>query len=280
MKQLLVIIGTGLIGCSFAKGARAQGLFDHIVGIEPDVACAEEVRSLGIVDEIATDVISSADAVLIASPSDTIAEWVIRLSGHSGILFDVGSVKSGILDAIRESLGELPARFVPCHPIAGSERQGPAAADANLFVERKVVITPHSAINSGALASVAGWWQQLGARVQQMEAPLHDRMLALTSHLPHLVAFAYLQQIDTEHLDFAGGGFRDFTRIGASDAALWSAIFELNKTPLLQALDDLEMSLGEIRHAVDAGDLDKVRRIILTAQQKRLELSPLDQHGR
>ena len=268
----LVIIGTGLIGCSFAQGARAQGLFDHIVGIEPDAACAEEARSLGIVDEITTEVPPSADAVLIAGPSDTIAEWVIRLSDHSGILFDVGSVKSGILDAVSESLGELPVRFVPCHPIAGSERHGPAAADGSLFVEQKVVITPHSAINSGALASVADWWRQLGAHVQQMEAATHDRMLALTSHLPHLVAFAYLQLIDTGHLGFAGGGFRDFTRIGASDPVLWSAIFELNKTPLLQALDDFEMSLGEIRDAVDTGDLDKVRRIILTAQQKRLEL--------
>ena len=161
---------------------------------------------------------------------------------------------------------------MPCHPIAGSERHGPAAADGSLFRDQKVVITPHADIDSSALARVESWWQQLGARVRRTEASTHDRVLALTSHLPHLVAFAYLQQIDIEHLEFTGGGFRDFTRIGASDAKVWSAIFELNKTPLLEALGDLQRSLDEIRDALDAGDMDRIRRIILSAQQRRQEL--------
>ncbi|MCZ6855752.1 MAG: prephenate dehydrogenase/arogenate dehydrogenase family protein [Gammaproteobacteria bacterium] len=270
-KPLLVVIGTGLIGSSFARGAREQGLFNRIVGIEPDAGRAEQARKLGIVDEIATSVDSAADAVLIAGPSDTIADWVIRLSEHAGVVFDVGSVKSAILDAVRASLGGLPPRFIPCHPIAGSERRGPEASEGGLFAERKVVITPHADIDPQALASVAGWWQQLGARVHNMEASVHDRMLALTSHLPHLVAFAYLQQIDPEHLEFAGGGFRDFTRIGRSDESLWSAIFELNKTPLLEALEQLERSLEDLRSALETGDMDGVRRIILAAQQRRLE---------
>ena len=270
-KKLLVVVGTGLIGSSFARGARERGLFDRIVGVEPDSACAELALTLGIVDEITTDVTPVADAVLIAGPSDTIAGWVTRLSDHRGVVFDVGSVKSNILDTIREACGELPARYVPCHPIAGSERQGPKASDGSLFAEQIVVITPHSVIDARALASVENWWQQLGARVRRMDASAHDRMLALTSHLPHLVAFAYLQQIDPDHLDFAGGGFRDFTRIGASDATMWSAIFELNKTQILESLDELERSLGEIREALNAGDMDTVRRIIVTARQRRLE---------
>ncbi len=268
---LLVVIGTGLIGSSFAKGAREQGLFNTIVGIEPDAERAERARMLGIVDEIATSVDPDADAVLIAGPSDTIAAWVIRLSEHAGVVFDVGSVKSAILESARTSLAGIPPRFIPCHPIVGSERQGPEAAEGSLFAGHKVVITPHADIDPDALALVAGWWQQLGAKVHQMEVSVHDRVLALTSHLPHLLAFAYLQQIDAEQLEFAGGGFRDFTRIGASDAALWSAIFALNKTPLLEALDQFERSLGNMRTALEAGDTNGVRRIIHAAQQRRLE---------
>lgn len=269
MDDLLVVVGTGLIGSSFAKGAREQGLFKQIVGVEPDSQRAQSARALGIVDEIVENVPAGADAVLIAGPSDTIADWVIRLEHHRGVVFDVGSVKADILDAVAATLGEVPQRFVPCHPIAGSERHGPAAAHGSLFAEQKVIITPHAAIDPAALALVEGWWRSLGARVRCLEAPLHDRMLAVTSHLPHLVAFAYLQQVDAEHLNYAGSGFRDFTRIGGSDADLWGAVFELNRVSLLRALDDLEESLRTLRGVLETGDKETVRQIIRKAQRKR-----------
>ena len=127
----LAVVGTGLIGSSFALGARRAGLFESVVGIEPDAGRAARAQALGIVDAVADDVPADADGVLLAGPSHTIADWVTRLADHAGIVFDAGSVKAPVLAAARRS-GVLPARFVPCHPLAGSERSGPEAARADL----------------------------------------------------------------------------------------------------------------------------------------------------
>lgn len=267
--MLLTVVGTGLIGGSFALGARTRNLFQTFVGIDPDPGNAQSALSLGIVDEIADDVPAASDAVLIAAPSDAVAEWVVRLADHPGILFDAGSVKGAILDAIRGQLGEIPERFVPCHPIAGREVSGPGAANEDLFAERLVVQTPVAGTVPEAQEQVAYWWRSLGARVESMDPELHDRVYALTSHLPHLIAFAYMQQIEPAHLDHAGGGFRDFSRIGGSDPDMWSAIFGLNKDAVLAALAGFEADLADLRRAIEADDEEAVRDCIARASERR-----------
>lgn len=264
----LAVVGTGLIGSSFALGARRAGLFESVVGVEPDTGRASRARALGVVDDTVDAVPADADGVLLAGPSHTIADWVTRLAGHRGILFDAGSVKVPVLAAARRS-GALPSRFVPCHPLAGSERSGPDAARADLFEGAEVIVTPVPETDRAALATVAGWWQALGARVTEMGAGDHDRVLAVTSHLPHLVAFAYLQQITGEHRPHTAGGFRDFTRIGAADADMWTPIFQLNRDAVLAALDDLERALGDVRDLLSTGDADGLAAFIRRAAERR-----------
>lgn len=267
--MLLTVVGTGLIGGSFALGARTRNLFQTFVGVDPDPDNAEAALKFGIVDEIADEVPAASDAVLIAGPSDSVAGWVTRLADHPGILFDAGSVKGAILNAISEQLGRVPERFVPCHPIAGREVSGPGAANEDLFAERLVVQTPVAGTDPEALEQVAYWWRSLGARVESMDPELHDRTYALTSHLPHLIAFAYMQQIEPSHLNHAGGGFRDFSRIGASDADMWSAIFGLNREAVLAALAGFEEDLARLRKAIEADDEAAVRAFIAKASERR-----------
>jgi 3-phosphoshikimate 1-carboxyvinyltransferase len=267
--MLLTVIGTGLIGGSFALGARTRNLFQQFVGVEPDADHADVAVRLGIVDEVVAEVPPESDAVLIAGPSDVVADWVVRLADHDGVLFDVGSVKAAIVQSIRDRLGKLPARYVPCHPIAGRELSGPGAADEDLFADRLVIQTPVRGTDAAALEQVVYWWRSLGARTESMDPRDHDEVYALTSHLPHLLAFAYLQRIERDHLDHAGGGFRDFSRIGASDPAMWSAIFDLNKDALLNAIAAFESDLEALREAIGQSDIAAVRRLISNARDRR-----------
>jgi len=265
----LGVVGTGLIGGSFALGARTRNLFQQFVGIDPDPSAVKQAAELGIVDEIAAEVPGDCDAILLAAPSDHIAGWVVALAEHPAIVFDVGSVKGGILDAVVAELGHVPPRFVPCHPIAGRERSGPGSAHEELFADRLVIQTPHSQLSQADLEQVVFWWRSLGARTQTMIAADHDDIYAVTSHLPHLLAFAYLQQVAPEHLQHAGAGFRDFSRIGGSDPDMWTAIFELNKNALLPAIDAYSEDLARLRRAVDEGDSADIRALLAKARRNR-----------
>lgn len=269
----LAVVGTGLMGGSFALAARHHGLFDHIVGIEPDAERRGRAEALGLVDRVCDEVPADADAVLLAGPSHTIAPWVVRLADHAGVVFDTGSVKGAVLARIRaERAAGLPARFVPCHPLAGSERSGPDAADPALFRDAEIIVTPAVETDAESLQRVSRWWRTLGARVLTMSADEHDAILAVTSHLPHLVAFAYLQQVNDEHLRHAAGGFRDFTRIGAADADMWAPIFQLNRTALLAALDELEAALAQIRSVLADEQPEALRELIRGAAERRRRL--------
>jgi prephenate dehydrogenase len=264
----LVVVGTGLMGGSFALAARQCGLFGEVLGIEPDPERARRAQELGLVDAVVETVPPDADAVLLASPSQTIAPWVVRLAEHPGIVFDTASVKAGVLAQIRAA-GPLPPRFVPCHPLAGGERSGPQAADEALYRGNAVVLTPEGETDAAAVEQVAGWWRRLGARVQIMEAQHHDEVLARTSHLPHLLAFAYLRCVSDADLAHAAGGFRDFSRIGAADADMWGPIFTLNRSAVLAALDDVEAQLHRVRDLLERGDEPALKVLITAAAERR-----------
>lgn len=264
----LVVVGTGLMGGSFALAARRCGLFGEVLGIEPDPERAARAARLGLVDAVVDAVPRDADAVLLASPSHTVAGWVLCLAEHPGIVFDTASVKGGVLAQIRAA-GRLPPRFVPCHPLAGSEKSGPQAADEGLYRGNAVVLTPEPETDAAAVDRVAGWWERLGARVQFMAAQHHDEVLARTSHLPHFLAFAYLNSVADADLAHAAGGFRDFTRIGAADAEMWGAIFSLNRSAVLAALDGVEAELRRARRLLETGDEPAFRAFITAAAERR-----------
>jgi CMP/dCMP kinase len=270
----LVVVGTGLIGGSFALAARQAGLFDTVLGVEPDADRARRAVAAGLVDAVVEAVPADADGVLLAVPCDRIAGWVERLADHPGLVFDAGSVKAPILDAVRAALGRVPARFVPCHPIAGSERSGPDAAHAALFNGHEVILTPEADADAGAVAEVSRWWREIGARVVSMSPAAHDATLAMTSHLPHLVAFAYLQAIEPEQLAHAAGGFRDFSRIAGSDPAMWTPILTMNRQAVLAALDTLEAQLERVRGLIAAEDGPALTTLIGDSRARRQAFRP------
>lgn len=267
----LAVVGTGLIGGSFALAARRAGLFDRFIGVDSDPAAAQRAVALGLVDAAADAVPDDADAVLLATPSHTIAGWVGKLADHAGVVFDCGSVKGAVLDELRAGGAGVPERFVACHPLAGSEVSGPEGADAGLFRDAQVIVTPTAETSAAALKQVSAWWTAVGARVVTMEPRRHDEILAVTSHLPHLLAFTYLQQVDGEHARHGASGFRDFTRIGAASADTWAPIFQLNQRALLGALDTLEADLARVRGLLERLDSQGLHGLIEAAGRRRRE---------
>ncbi len=260
----------GMIGASFALALRRK--FDQISILEPDDGHAAHALASGQADARVSEVPPAADAVLLACPSDRIAGWIERLADHRGLVMDTGSVKGALIGEVRARLGRLPENWVPCHPIAGLEQSGPAVADGSLFEGRKVILTPQSEVSTDLVSRAAALWRAAGAAVEQMDPEVHDQVYARTSHLPHLLAFAYLLGVDSADLDHTGGGFRDFSRIGGSDPVMWSGIFERNAPALLAALATFEGHLGDFRRAIEAGDTDGCRRLIADARKRRAEL--------
>ncbi len=266
----LTIVGMGLIGASFALAARQH--FSRVSVLDPDDGHVAYALAGSIADTRVTEVPATAEAVLLACPSDHIAGWVVALADHPGTVFDTGSVKGAIIDEVEASLGAVPRNFVPSHPIAGLERSGPEAGSADLFLDRTVILTPVTATDPARTERVRSWWEATGAVVERMEPGLHDAIYARTSHLPHLIAFAYLLGIADADLAHTGGGFRDFSRIGGSDPDMWTAVFGRNRAALLDALDTFEMHLDEFRRALESDDLDRCRVLIADARTRRERL--------
>ena len=264
----LAIVGVGLIGGSIGKAAKQRGLVERIVGVEPNPKSALWAVENGVLDAVAAEVPAEADLIALCVPSDLVAQWVITLADHPATIFDVGSVKSPIIKEI-ERTHTPPPRFVPCHPISGSEKSGPQAADGDLFDGCTVVLTPLANTASAAQQACASFWEALGASLVSMTADEHDAALAVTSHLPHLLAFAFMGQVTDQHLPLTGGGFRDFSRIAAANPELWWRIMQLNQGALSQALEDYSNNLRALADAIESGDESQGLALIEAAAQKR-----------
>ena len=266
--QTLAIVGVGLIGGSIGKAAKERGIAAQIVGIEANAASAEWALANGLIDRVADVVPEQADLIALCVPSDLVSDWVVKLADHRAPMFDVGSVKGPIVEAIaaRQS---VPGQFLPCHPISGSEKSGPQAADATLFDGCTLVMTPLEQTTAESLRACTEFWQALGASVVRMSPQDHDTALAATSHLPHLLAFAYMAQVSDEHLPLTGGGFRDFTRIAAANPELWWRIMRLNRGALSEALDDYSQNLAALVAALEQGDEATGLALIRAAARKR-----------
>jgi cyclohexadieny/prephenate dehydrogenase len=274
--RVLAIVGVGLIGGSVGLAVRRIGSV-RILGVDRDADALRLARQRGIVDEACADVAAAArlaDFILFCSPVDTIAEQVLAAGTAcqpGTILTDTGSTKEAIVRAVD---GRLPAgvTFVGGHPLAGSEKQGSDFADPELFRNRLVVLTPTAATDQMTVARVQAFWESLGARVRCTSPQEHDRSLALTSHLPHLLASALAGILPAELTDLTATGFRDMTRIADSDAALWSAILLANRAPILKALAKFDGRLQEFRSALASGDRKTVHALLTAGCEARRPL--------
>ncbi len=268
-RRVLLLVGTGLIGGSFALAARANGLFDHVVGIDSNSEALAAARSLGIVE--GPEASFEPTAVCIATPVSRIAECVAAAAArYPGMpIFDVGSVKASIVDALRAG-GGVPPNFVPCHPIAGSETGGAGAARADLFQGRSVIVTPVDETDPDTVSTVESFWRGIDAAVTTQDPLTHDRIVAATSHLPHLVAFALMEILDATGdktaSAYIGDGFRDLSRIAASDPVVWSDILHANREATLR----IARQLGE-RLSIDE-DREALARRIAKARDMRIGL--------
>ena len=282
----LVVVGLGLIGGSFAKGLRERGLCREVVGVDLDAESRRLAVQLGVVDRCESDLAAAcqgADVIQLAVPilaMEKLLAQLARLDLGNAVLTDVGSAKGNVVRAARLAFAGQAVRFVPGHPIAGSEQSGVEAANAELFRRHKVILTPSEHSDEAALALVEGLWRELGADVEAMEVEHHDQVLAATSHLPHLLAFTLVDSLAkrSENLEifrYAAGGFRDFTRIAGSDPVMWHDIFLANREAVLRTLDTFRDDLDALRDAVDAGDGHQLLGVFTRARVAREHFSKI-----
>jgi prephenate dehydrogenase len=275
----VVIVGVGLIGGSFARALRAAGAVGTLVGVGRSPEVMARALALGIIDEVAAiDVaMRGADLVLIAAPvaqtGPILASLLPYLEPHT-IVTDAGSTKTDVTLAARAALGERVGQFVPGHPIAGRETNGPEAAIVDLYRGKKTVLTPLPENSAADVARVAAAWTACGALIHQLSPQEHDKVFASVSHLPHLLAYALVDDIAAKpHADllfqYAASGFRDFTRIAGSSPEMWRDISLANQTALLSELDAYLAQLTGLRAMLAAGDGPGIEAVYTNAQRAR-----------
>ena len=268
MFQQLGLVGCGLMGGSFALALKRAGLVGRVVGFSPSASTRERALSMGVVDAVANSAVEAArgaDLVLVAVPVAATESTLATLAGTlspSALVMDVGSTKCDVVAAAVRALGASIANFVPAHPIAGKEVAGVEHADPALYQDCQVILTPSAATGTAQLAQADAVWRALGSRVRQMSAPAHDAAFAAVSHLPHLLAFAMMNAI-------TGPGFRDFTRIAASDPAVWRDIFLANRDEVLAQIGSFQTSLTALQQAVSQADPAAIQSLIHQASTAR-----------
>jgi len=276
----VVIFGVGLIGGSFSLALRKAGAVGEVVGFGRSTATLEQAKQLGILDRIGKDEASEvcdADIILLATPVGQMADILARIAPHVGsntLLTDGGSTKSDVVAAVRANLGNKVSQFIPAHPIAGAEKSGAAAALPDLYVGKKVVLTPLPENSKESVARICKAWELCGAVVSELTAAQHDTVFAAVSHLPHLLSFALvhdLAQRDNRDqlLSFAASGFRDFTRIAASSPEMWRDISLANREALLLEVKRYADELYVVYQALENNDAAKLEEIFSLAREVR-----------
>jgi len=280
MFNQLGVIGCGLMGGSFALALKRAGLVKQVVGYSKSPSTTELAKRMGVIDvaaESALLAISGSDLVLVAVPvAATEATFnTLRHGIKDGMLvMDVGSTKRDVVDTARRVLREKVGHFVPAHPIAGSEQAGVAHADATLYANRQVILTPLTQTQPELLQKATDVWTAIGAQVLRMTPENHDAAFAAVSHLPHLLAFAYFSAIANQpagrdFLSLAGPGFRDFTRIAASDPTVWRDILLSNREEVLKQAQRFRFALDALEHVMGAGTSQALEDLIRTASDAR-----------
>lgn len=282
MFKKLCVIGVGLIGGSVAKAARAANLVETIVGFgrTDDLENLQLAKELNVIDEFFTEIalaVENADLIILATPvaaTESVLKMLKPFWSENTLYSDVGSTKGNVIDAAKAVFGEVPVNFIPAHPIAGAENSGVGAALVDLFLNKRLIITPLENTNPETLNKLALFWKKIGSLVSIMPVQEHDSVLAATSHLPHLLAFALVDMLGTRDeqediFKFAAGGFRDFTRIASSDPTMWTAICEANKTELVPLLEQFKNELFKIQHLLETNDYQKLFELFAYANTAR-----------
>jgi cyclohexadieny/prephenate dehydrogenase len=279
--ERIALIGIGLIGSSIAHAARRGGLVGRVAGSARTARTRDLALRLGIVDEIcetAAEAVRDADLVVLCTPVGACGAIAAEIGPHlkpGAILTDVGSVKGAI---VRDVAPHVPrgVHFIPGHPIAGTEHSGPEAGFAELYDNRWCILTPLPGADPAAVRRLEAFWQGLGSNVEIMSAEHHDLVLGITSHVPHLIAYnivntaAHLERVtDSEVIKFSAGGFRDFTRIAASDPTMWRDVFLNNKEAVLEMLGRFSEDLTALQRAIRYGDGDTLFRLFTEARAIR-----------
>ena len=276
----LCIIGVGLIGGSLALALKRAGAVGHVVGCGRGTRNLQRAAELGVIDEYTTnpaEAAAGADVVLLAVPlgaNESVMTQLRPALGKTAILTDVGSAKRCVIEAARQVFGAVPSNFVAGHPIAGNEQSGAEAAFDSLYQDHRVILTPTEETDADALARVRSMWQVAGAEVLTLDADHHDQVLAATSHLPHMLAYALVDTLgrldeQTEIFRYAAGGFRDFTRIASSDPTMWHDICIANRDALLVALRRFQADLQDMTDAIERADSEVIREVFTRAKLTR-----------
>lgn len=285
MFEQLGLIGCGLMGGSFALALKKTGLVKRVVGYSKSPSTTEKARQMGVIDVEAPSAllaVSGADIVLVAVPvaaTENTFKAIRHLVNTKTLLMDVGSTKRDVVDAARRTLGSQLGTFVPAHPIAGKEQAGVDFADAELYRGCQVILTPIERTLTAQLKQAETVWQALGSHVRMMSPEAHDAAFAAVSHLPHLLAFAYMNGLAgqpqvADFLSLAGPGFRDFTRIAASDPKVWRDIFSANKDELLTQTRAFREALQAFEQTLSQGSTDDMTRLISLASTARVGWQP------
>jgi prephenate dehydrogenase len=280
MFQQLGIIGCGLMGGSFALALKRGGLVKRVIGYSKSPSTTERAKKLGVIDDAAESAllaVSGSDIVLMAVPvaaSEATFRAIRHLVEPGLLLMDVGSTKRDVVDAARRVLKERMPQFVPAHPIAGKEVAGIAHADSALYSGRQVILTPLPQTDAALVQKATDAWSAIGAQVLRMTPENHDAAFAAVSHLPHLLAFAYVSSVarqpaGADYLSLAGPGFRDFTRIAAGDPTVWRDILMSNREEVLRQSSRFRHQLDAIEHVIRSGNTEALEDLIRIASDAR-----------
>lgn len=280
MIDKLAIIGVGLIGSSLSLALKQAGAVARVSGYGRNPKNLEKGVDLGVLDDYGgsiADTVADAEIIVIAVPLGAIRPVFGELKSSAprrAVITDVGSAKGSVVAGARAELGDLLPRFVPGHPIAGTEKSGVEAGFASLYRDRRVILTPLAETDREASDKVAEMWRLCGALVEYLEVEHHDRVLAATSHLPHMLAYALVHQLsglnDNEEIfRYAAGGFRDFTRIASSDPVMWRDVCLANGKALVSLIEHYQQELGRIEAAIRAGDADRLLELFGKAKSER-----------
>ena len=282
----LTIIGVGLIGASLSLALKQAGYVHRVTGCGRNEENLKKGIELGVLDDYSlsiTDAVKDADVVVVAVPLGAMKSVFEQMRGalsEHTIVTDVGSAKATVVEDARTMLGPQFRLFVPAHPIAGSENSGVEAGVGDLYQQRKIILTPVEQTDQAALEIVRQMWLQTGADVESMDVEHHDRVLAATSHLPHMLAFSLVSHLSKmsdqdEIFNYAAGGFRDFTRIASSDPVMWRDICLANGDALLELIEGFKKQLDEIAHAIEHKDPDALFELFRDSKHTRDQLRKL-----
>ncbi len=278
MIEKICIIGVGLIGSSLAKALKNTGQVKFICGYGRDAARLEKAKELSIIDDYSIklkEAVINSDIVIIATPVGSYEEVLVGIKPYlksDTLVTDVGSTKRSVIEAAEKVFGNLPHNFIPAHPIAGKEKSGFEACDGELFVNKKVIITPLENNDDESISQVQNMWEKVGSEVDFMTPESHDELLGMTSHLPHMLAFSLMNYLISQNPSasvYAAGGFKDFTRIASGDNVMWRDICLNNKDQIIAHIEGYQKSLSALSEAIDNGDIEQLDSIFSNAKASR-----------